>query len=521
MSKFRALEKARHRINKKLSPVKHVSSTINYNSITIGRVIDTNDPQENGRIRVFVPAFGDQDNYEVDQIPWALDGTGNKGSTNRIARGISTSGEAIYSTGQVAYGMNNIPKIGANAIVFCLDGNPNTRVWMGTIAGQFLNATLPHGRYTGTAGSFKGPLSSNNTPLEPLYSNQQTAFDVPSVSHNYEWETRAVDFQAAAVPKQIKNQIAGTDTTNTNGYAQSRDQLAEKGELDSQVYSWNTPGFHAISMDDRINNQRVRIRTTNGTQIILDDTNERIYINTALGNNWIELDQTGNIDVYSAKRISFTSDMDINFTAGGTFRVQANNGIYLNANGTGGVVGIEANGDVNVFGNQNIRMHANQQLNCDANQDINLKTNQNIRTFSSQQTLISSGQNMSLASNQNVNIQSGSQMNLLSGSSLNITSGAILNLSGGSGLYETAPVIHQNGPVAQPAQPATDSNASPSNAQISLVPNRIPSHEPWARVISTNPTTNTTYTPEFTYTNPNVDKVEDGQSLERNPYWRR
>ena len=71
----------------------------------------------------------------------------------------------------------------------------------------------------------------------------------------------------------------------------------------------------------------------------MDDANERIYISTALGNNWIELDQDGRIFIYGADSISLTTGGDFNFTAGGS--------MYLSA---GGDVNIQSGGKLNMSG---------------------------------------------------------------------------------------------------------------------------------------------------------------------------
>src|SRR5690606_25651567 len=76
---------------------------------------------------------------------------------------------------------------------------------------------------------------------------------------------------------------------------------------------------------------RVKVRTTHGHQIILDDTNERLYINTCEGNNWIELDKNGNIDIFSNRRVSIHSVKEMNYTTDETFRVTAKKGIHLHS----------------------------------------------------------------------------------------------------------------------------------------------------------------------------------------------
>ena len=127
----------------------------------------------------------------------------------------------------------------------------------------------------------------------------------------------------------------GGEYLNTQGYHQSRiagkvvDAITDDVVYDPQTYSWTTPGFHSLSMQDNAENCRIRFRTTHGHQIIMDDTNERIYISTAGGKAWIEMDEAGNIDMYAERNISMHAGKDINFAADGVFRVQAAEGIHM------------------------------------------------------------------------------------------------------------------------------------------------------------------------------------------------
>ena len=85
--------------------------------------------------------------------------------------------------------------------------------------------------------------------------------------------------------------------------------------------------MHAITMDDRPFNQRVLFRTTNGHQVILDDTNEIIYVSTAKGETYFEMDQRGDIHVYASKNINFHAEDNFNINAD-KIRLYARRGIH-------------------------------------------------------------------------------------------------------------------------------------------------------------------------------------------------
>ena len=132
-----------------------------FNGLTVGTVVDTNDPQQMGRLRVFCTALGDTQNKLIKDMPWAAYVSPLAGADNVITRG--TDGDE--TVGFVGYGMWNVPKIGAQVLIACIDGDTNHRIWLGCLYGQYLTHTLPHGRFTyKDADQPAGPISSSEEP---------------------------------------------------------------------------------------------------------------------------------------------------------------------------------------------------------------------------------------------------------------------------------------------------------------------------------------------------------------------
>jgi len=65
----------------------------------------------------------------------------------------------------------------------------------------------------------------------------------------------------------------------------------------------------------------------------MDDANERIYISTAKGNTWVELDVDGHVHIYAGKSISMSSGADINLNATGSINLTAGKNLNLGAGG--------------------------------------------------------------------------------------------------------------------------------------------------------------------------------------------
>jgi hypothetical protein len=97
--------------------------------------------------------------------------------------------------------------------------------------------------------------------------------------------------------------------------------------------------------------QLIRLRTANGHQVLLHDSEQTVYIANANGASWIELTKDGQVLVYAAKGFSvrsigpmnFHSDTLINFNAGAAIKMYAGKGIVaetpggINATGRQGV----------------------------------------------------------------------------------------------------------------------------------------------------------------------------------------
>lgn len=366
---------------------------------------------------------------------------------------------------------------------------------------------------------FKDPAMVKKTPVQKPRAN-------------FEWRTRGADVMVAAVDEKIvkeKGEATGTKVpdhepgnfTKTtvkqedksdlvvkgSGYSQSQiqpnisDPATGNMNYDSHLYSWTSPGFHAISMDDRYWNCRMKLRTTSGHQILLDDTNERIYINTSGGNVWIELDNVGNVDVYSSRNLSFHAEGDINFTTNKTFRVNAGQGVHM-------------------YSATELRLHSAATM--------SFVTDQSLLTKSAQETDIEAGSNIQVYSASTVAVKGDGNVDLYAGACIHTQSGVDTHFKAGNTMYLTgSPNVFVNGPTAESA-----AQAGPSGASRAFWTNRVPQHEPWARTfmdmkadgdISKEKRSASEHSPEYDYTHKNVGRGSEarGESYERNPNWKR
>lgn len=520
-----------------------------HEGITVGTVVDVNDPAQLGRIRVVCPSWGDTfENSYTEQIPWAEYLSPFGGTTTNIRRGV----ESNLSKGHASYGMWAIPKLGAQVAVFCKDGDPQHRVYFGSLMHNFTQHTLPRGRHLDSG--VNGPLTSTEEPMEPMYSNITEALGTPPDSEEY--FTRGAENQVAAIDPVVIDRVSSNvaddkSVDNRKGYQKSRiipDQPSEvTGEYyEPQTFSLTSPGSHSIIMDDCESNERIRIVSTSGHQIIMDDTNERIYISTAKGKNWVELDENGNIDIYSGGRISMKSDKDINITANESIRMSAKN-IHMNTaeeirmhsstkthiwsddallirNLENGIDIASVNSRTRISSKEEIDITStSKKLNLAAMEDINVKSVVGniligalgaVDIFASVGTIrLSSGSDIDILTPAIMNIQADTELNIqtdifkgtgtssldlstetlrMTGSSQANLGGSDVNIGGGSTVNVVAGTINLNsgGSVsnATGAGGATMA-AEAQRGEIALQPNyayttnRVPIHEPWGRTM--------------------------------------
>jgi hypothetical protein len=149
---------------------------------------------------------------------------------------------------------------------------------------------------------------------------------------------RLTSFANAALSQNIINQLTSfINSGQATGSAQGQSLAKSMG------CAYRTGG-HQFVMDDGSvtgQDQGIRIRTTGGNEILMDDTNGQIYVINGPGTAWLELSPSGYIDVFSAKGfsvrsqgdINFHSDQNINFNAGGKIQVHSAGDIQIDGGG--------------------------------------------------------------------------------------------------------------------------------------------------------------------------------------------
>lgn len=329
----------------------------------IGKIKNTYDPARLGRLQVYIPELsaGDED----DPLNWKTVTYCSPffGTTVPGSRG-GPQNEYGYTKESYGFWMTP-PDVGALVICVFIKGKPDKGYYIGCIPDETSHHMVP-----GVAGSIRA--KTNSLPDDVVEKTQNTIF-LPVTEFN----DSAVDltsspdiFYGVERPvhrEQLTNFIRqGLVTDRTRGVISSSSQR----ESPSSVFGFSTPGRvvnnvesapgqvtqraggHSLVFDDGDTAGRdnlVRLRSSAGHQIMMNDSAGIIYIISSSGKNWIEMGADGSIRVYAESDITMRSEGPINFISDQSFNVNAP---AINLKGT--TIGLEASADVNIFGSASI-----------------------------------------------------------------------------------------------------------------------------------------------------------------------
>lgn len=442
------------------------------NTLCIGVVVDTDDPLEEGRLRVWCPDLNDNPK-KLLHIPWASYVTPFGGSINNacFTRGHIAGSE--LSQGSVHYGFWGIPEQGAHVIVACINGDIRRRVWLGCIPEHQETHTLFNGRFRWEGGKVDGPFTSSDSPIEPSYTNAGVAFNEDRESA--EWKTRGAEYQVASVREDLGEIPSPSKSTYLdNQYPQMTEAEQDewvKPKVGSHGYDWTsnkklgefksskafgmtTPGFHSFLMDDRAYNSRIRLKTTAGHQILLDDTNERIYISTYEGKSYVEMDKSGNIDIFSDRRISVHAKKDINIESDETVRIKGKKGIHMYAGDTTGQTPLTS-----VPEDGQIRFHSTD--------DMHFYVEKNLRTYVEEDQYLEVGGNSENKVTGNWQGTADGEFSVNSDTQILMNSSTSQMTMDGSGIESTATSVNQQATTSMSLSTGTNvMNMTTSNMSL-------------------------------------------------------
>jgi GH24 family phage-related lysozyme (muramidase) len=375
-------------------------------------------------------------------------------------------------------------------------------------------------------------MDHTGTPEDPLLRDQIASTDL---SRNVSRAGLAMDTArgagTAGSQRESPSYVSGMKSAgwSYDSEKSNRDQDGQPFENRiADVYNINSTG-HNFIMDDHPDHQGMRMRTSSGAQITMNDVGGFIYISTQTGNAWIEVADSGNIAIFSTVGVHVHTEGDYNLTVDGNMNIEVKGSVSQKFGGDYalGVAGIAQtsyqsdmitavtgeyhfntganafitysdNVDISIGGtelksaNDGIITLANNNILTQAGGDIELDVRGELRMKAADDVSLSGGNRVIVGSGGNTDIAASGQINLSATGNTNI-GGATINLNppGGITTANTFPSQFYEKPIVAdlPILPTPKkSQSAPSGDQVygqgtpefqeSVAP-VVPQHQPW------------------------------------------
>ena len=304
-----------------------------------GFVVSNKDHAQTGRIKVRIPALHSlqniQDNKEDDSTEKSKDqgknhidvrfmspffGYSDLDRANN-AESVKTYDGTVKSYGFVAMP----PDIGAPVIVLFIQGNINDGVVIGSPMGN-LNHAIPgigsNVVYNGDKEPLLGPAAERNPKDENTDKNVRPPHRLIKVLERQGLSRDGIRGQStSSIKRETPSRVFGMLTPAQAQFVMDDGVLEENGKTTEDANKFT--GFPGL-------NSYVRLRTANGGQLLIHDTAEILYLINPSGNAWVEMSQSGKIDVYGRDSISVHSEGDLNLIANKNVNIEGK-GINMRA----------------------------------------------------------------------------------------------------------------------------------------------------------------------------------------------
>ena len=327
----------------------------------LGKVKNNVDPTRSGRLQVWVAEFGgaEEDPKNWRTVSYASPYMG----TTDITEGGSKNN--VWTEVPHTYGLWMVPPdVGIQVLVIFVAGDPSKGYWFACVNSHLSRYMLP-GLAASTAVDSEhvssdvsydsGPaivteFNSNDPKAgsdskfmqekKPIHEPQQKIL----VTQGLEADTvRGV--LTSSSQRETPSKVFGISTPgrpqNDPAEDPSFDQKVKSGSLKEEDYAVKTRlGGHTFIMDDgdvKGENKLVRIRSSSGHQIVMNDTANTLYFCNTDGKVWMEFTASGHLMVYAEGGIdirtkgimNFHADMDINIQTNKKLKIKAVEGIQM------------------------------------------------------------------------------------------------------------------------------------------------------------------------------------------------
>jgi len=317
-----------------------------------------------GQLKVYIPDWGGLANNPDNQITvsYASPFFGQTFGTDTQLQ----NPDSAMTSGQ-SYGFWFIPPDVGNKVLvsFAANGDKDRGYWFACVYNSPSHHMVPAiGRnIAGAADSVVGPdiaqyqTSDQSLPATESYSGNGEYFAPDSITNTprYPHEFQSMNLIMQGLDKdKIRGAISSSSLRESpsNCYgistpgrsATSTPQVSGTQALGSKADQAVVArkGGHTFVMDDGDKDgvdQLIRLRTSSGHQILMNDTEKVLYIASSTGAQWLEFSEDGSINVFGAAGINMRSkgpmnlhsDSAVNINSGGSVNINGEMGVNVTA----------------------------------------------------------------------------------------------------------------------------------------------------------------------------------------------
>ena len=328
----------------------------------VGKIKNNLDPAKLGRVQVYIPelASGDED----DPQNWRIVTYSSPffGMTSQAVEGNQANS---YGTTKESYGMwMTPPDIGVLVICIFIGGDPNRGYYIGCLPDGTSHYMVPgiagSSSYDPTLLTQEQTQRADGATFLPVaeFNDQDSALVTSPDLNKVERPVHDLQFQNFARQGLVGDRVRGVISSSSqrespsNVFGISTPGRPVAYDQDNPIDVWMRQGGHSFVMDDGDKDNKdnlIRLRTSGGHQLMMNDSAGIIYLISSSGRNWVEMGADGSVRVFSDADISMHATGAINFHSDTAFNVQAPN-INLKA---GTSINMETSGNINSFAEKN------------------------------------------------------------------------------------------------------------------------------------------------------------------------
>ena len=313
----------------------------------IGVVKNNIDPTHSGRVQVYLAQFqqpNPDDSANWVTVSYLSPFHGTNGNNNNPSSDATTDGYGKYVGNPQSYGFwASAPDIGSEVLCIFANGDPQQGYYIGCIpkAGMLsmtpslgsTQAVVPNSAeaksYGGADRLPTGEVNTNNPNLDnsatvntdpkPIQSYQASILQQQGLLRDNDRGT-----VSSSASRESPSRVFGMSTPGgpiyEGGYTnQTIGQAAvDPATSDAKLGVVGRTGGHSFTMDDgdlEGQNQMVRLRSSAGHMILMNDSSQSMFMIHANGQTWVEMGAEGTIDLYSTNSVNIRTEGDLNFHA--------------------------------------------------------------------------------------------------------------------------------------------------------------------------------------------------------------